>query len=79
MNSEECEEFFNYIISREKELNNLDRTSLLKSMADIPFFKLNHQKTILETIFSKMDTLQLRDLNHILLAYFTQPVLLTED
>ena len=59
---------------RSSELNDFDRTSLLKSMTDIKSFTFQQRRQMLEEICKK-STYQLKDLNHILLAYYTDPKL----
>ena len=77
MSPEQCRTFFDYIMRRSSELNDFDRTSLLKSMTDLNSFTFNQRTSILEEIFKSLDKFtglpQLKDLNHILLAYFTEP------
>jgi hypothetical protein len=68
---------------RSSELNDFDRTSLLKSMTDIKSFTFQQRRQMLDEIFkttSHQETpghppYQLKDLNHILLAYYTDPKL----
>jgi hypothetical protein len=77
MSAEQSKTFFGYIMRRSSDINDFDRTSLLKSMADIKSFTFAQRATIMEEILksiNKGDKLpQLKDLNHILLAYFTEP------
>lgn len=48
-------------------------------MADIPNFKPDHLTTILDMSMSKIGELKVKDINHILLAYFTRPELFTKE
>ena len=80
MTNEQSKTFFDYINRRSAELNDFDRTSLLKSMTDIKSFTFTHRTKVLEEIFKSLnkDILpQLKDLNHILLAYFAEPSIFT--
>lgn len=66
---------------RSSELNDFDRTSLLKSMTDIKTFTFQQRRLMLDQILNALEDpsnkqhYQLKDLNHILLAYFTDPKL----
>lgn len=78
MTEEQCQTYFDYISSRKDELNSFDATSLLKCMADIPNFKREHLEQVLAWSLERLDDLQLKELNHIMLAYFTKPSLLDQ-
>lgn len=60
---------------RSSELNDFDRTSLLKSMTDIKSFTFQQRRQMLDEILNRDAVYQLKDLNHILLAYYTDPKL----
>jgi hypothetical protein len=56
-----------------------DKASLIKSMSDVPGFTLAHLKGALELSLTDLKSLQVKDLSHLLLAYFTQPALFTNE
>ena len=55
MSPEQSKKFFDYIMRRSSELNDFDRTSLLKSMTDIKSFTFQQRRQILGEIFKAMN------------------------
>ena len=55
MSPEQSKKFFDYIMRRSSELNDFDRTSLLKSMTDIKSFTFQQRRQILDEIFKAMN------------------------
>jgi len=66
-------------MSRKDDLISFDRASLIKSMSDIPAFTDTQLNGALGLSLADTDSLKVKDLSHLLLAYFTQPNLFTLD
>lgn len=77
MTPEQCSSFYDYIMSRKDDMISFDRASLIKSMSDVPGFTQEHLKGALELSLTDLDCLKVKDLSHLLLAYFTQPGIFT--
>lgn len=79
MSVDQCQDFFSYIMKKKEELIDFDRASLLKSMADIPNFKDDQIKQVIELSMTHLERLHLKDLTHIILGYVTTPPLYAPD
>lgn len=71
MTQEQCSIFYDYIMNRKEDLISFDRASLMKSMSDIPGFSEAQLQGALELSMTDTDSLKVKDLSHLLLAYFT--------